>query len=49
MLLLLHTGLVQKCFLLGRGGVGASLRFGLSGWVLTFEVVALFKAGQLIK
>ena len=41
MLLLLHAGLVKKCFLLGWDGAGAYSRvgayqpFGPSGWALS--------------
>ena len=49
MLLLLHTGLVQNCFLLvgkgGGGGLGAYNLFGLSVWAL-IQGGHLFKGGQ---
>ena len=54
MLLLLHAGLVLKCFLLGGSGVGAYSRvgtyslFGLSGWALIGSG-QLFEGGRLIE
>ena len=47
MLLLLHAGLVQKCFLLGGGGVGVVNFLGFQGGRLhVFEVGAYSKVGD---
>ena len=43
MLLLLHTGLVQECFFVGRGWGWALIKF------LAFQGGSLFKGGQIIE